>query len=66
MNYTAKWYMLRWLCGLADIVDGVAITLSAGFYFPGIGLRATDLFLTETERLKTKENIKFEKTNRKD
>ena len=48
-RYGFKWYWLRWLCSVADLADGLAGTLTLGFWRPDIGLRASDAFLNYQE-----------------
>lgn len=40
-----RWYFLRWLCGWADVAEGLLIVLSLGFWWPGISLKASKWFL---------------------
>lgn len=51
MKYSIKWYVLRWICGIALIVDGIAITASFGFWNPDVSLKIYSSFMTEFERL---------------
>ena len=51
MKYSIKWYWLRWLCGIAQIVDGVAITVTFGFWWPSVGLKIESTFMNEFEKL---------------
>jgi len=51
MKYSKKWYLLRWLCGVARIVEGIAITVTLGFWNPDIALKVDSAFMTEFEKL---------------
>jgi len=51
MKYSKKWYLLRWLCGVARIVEGLAITVTLGFWNPDIALKVDSAFMSEFEKL---------------
>lgn len=50
MKYSIKWYFLRWITGLAYMVDGLTGFLTLGFWGTSFNLDALDAFLNETDR----------------
>lgn len=51
MKTSLKWYFLRWIRGPVEILHGVVLTLSFGFYDPPWILWVEDAFLTYTETI---------------
>jgi hypothetical protein len=48
-NFTLKWYFLRWIRGPINIIQGIAQTLTLGFFEPSWSLKAEAAFLDEFE-----------------
>lgn len=44
------WYIMRWLCGWASILDGLVVVLSLGFLQPALRLYAECAFLDLSEQ----------------
>ena len=53
------WYLLRWFCGLADIIQGILVTATLGFYQPAISLTMQRIFLDFSDEFA--EELEFNK-----
>ena len=49
MKANLKWYFLRWIRGPVEILHGIVLTLSFGFYDPPWVIWAEGAFLDYTE-----------------
>jgi hypothetical protein len=48
--YPPKFYLIRWLGGWVQLAQGLAVTLSLGFWQPGWEIRYEWWFLEEADK----------------
>ncbi len=51
-------YLLRWFCGLAMLLEGLCVIMSIGFWWPGLLRKAEGSFLDFCEKNPDKANRK--------
>ena len=61
MEYSFKWYFLRWILRIAQFFDGMIGIITLGFYCPDLTFSAEVCFMDEHDCLMAKSKKHFEK-----